>query len=88
MNKIQEFTERAVHISQAIRDLSADMIAEGDKFKYGPADLSQLDDAITSIEGRTKLLNEALFELGIFRWTRRLVKPRPPQQQLGPVADK
>lgn len=86
MDKIREYTERAVQISQEIRDLSADFIAEGAKYKYSPMDLAGLDDAIASIEGRTKLLNEALFELGWTRWTRKIT--RSLHGATGPLRDK
>lgn len=75
MEIIFEFAGRAAQISQAIRDLSADMIAEGDKNKYMPVDLDNLDKAINSLEGRVNLLKEALFELSVYRWKRSTTAP-------------
>ena len=63
------------------------MIEEGNKSKYAPQDLEGLCDAVASIEGRTKLLNEALFELGWLRWTKRIARPRT-ATSLGPLPDK
>ena len=59
--RVAEFQERATRISQDIRDLSLDLVKNGDL----PLDLSALTplhNAIISIDCRTQLLKEAFSE--------------------------